>query len=227
VVKSGQPLISFTFDDFPSSALSIGGSILKSHGASGTYYASLGLLGRVTETGVMFREKDLHCLIEQGHELGCHTYGHCHAWNTPWAVFEESIRKNLNALQRLFPGASLPTLSYPISVPRAGNKEAASKHFACCRSGGQTFNVGETDLNCLSAYFVEQGRDHPEQIFRMIEQTCRRGGWLIFATHDVAERPTPWGCTPELFEEVVRSSISSGACILPVFQAYETLMRRP
>jgi hypothetical protein len=138
-------------------------------------------------------------------------------------VFEDAIIENQQALKNLIPGASFKTLSYPISVPRARTKRRASKYFACCRCGGQTFNIGKTDLNYLSAYFLEQSRDNPEAIKRLIDQNCRAGGWLIFATHDICKDPTRWGCTPDLFEAIVRYSVNSGARILPVFQAYEAL----
>ncbi len=223
VVKPDAPLISFSFDDFPRSALTVGGSILKSHGVSGTYYAALGLLGRTIETGQMFDADDLYQLVDQGHELGCHTFGHCHAWNTPPLAFEQSVLENQRTLHELIPSASMPTLSYPISVPRAGTKEKVSQYFACSRGGGQKFNAGVADLNYLSAFFIEQCRECPEKIYRIIEQTCQSRGWLIFATHDIGNNHTPWGCSPELFEQIVRFSVSSGARILPVFQAYQAL----
>src|SRR5947207_11316553 len=73
-VKSPRPIISFTFDDFPRSALHTGGAILERFGVRGTYYASLGLMGRTAPTGPIFLREDLPVLIAQGHELGCHTY---------------------------------------------------------------------------------------------------------------------------------------------------------
>jgi len=217
------PIISFTFDDFPRSALLTGGAILQSFGLAGTYYASLGLMGEQTATGTMCLAEDLKALVEQGHELGCHTFKHSHAWDTEPSTFENAIIENQQALRELIPGAFFKTLSYPISAPRARTKQKASKYFACCRGGGQTFNVRRADLNYLSAYFLEQSRDNPEEIKQLIDQNCRAGGWLIFATHDICKAPTPWGCTPDLFEEIVQYSLNSGARILPVFQAYEAL----
>ena len=40
-MQNADPLISFTFDDFPRSALEAGGQILRAHGVRGTYYAPL------------------------------------------------------------------------------------------------------------------------------------------------------------------------------------------
>jgi glycosyltransferase involved in cell wall biosynthesis/peptidoglycan/xylan/chitin deacetylase (PgdA/CDA1 family) len=217
------PLISFTFDDFPRSSLLTGGSILKSLGATGTYYACFGLIGKLDATGRIFSVEDVKLLLEQGHELGCHTFGHCPSWDTKPRAFEDSILENRRALRQLFPEASFKTFSYPLSLPRPRTKQRASKYFACCRDGGQTFNVGTADLNCLSAYFLEQSGGDRETVKRLIDENCRAGGWLVFATHDVCKDPTSWGCTPEFFEDIVRYSVTSGAQILPVFQAYEAL----
>jgi peptidoglycan/xylan/chitin deacetylase (PgdA/CDA1 family) len=222
-MNPGCPIISFTFDDFPRSAFLTGGAILQSFGLTGTYYASLGLMGKQTETGSIFLAEDLKALAAEGHELGCHTFNHCHAWKTRPHSFEDAVTENRQALRNLMLGTSFKTLSYPIGAPRAATKRRVSKYFACCRGGGQTFNVKEADLNYLSAYFLEQGRDNPGAIKHLIDQNCRARGWLIFATHDISEEPTRWGCTPDFFADIVRYAANSGARILPVFQAYEAL----
>jgi peptidoglycan/xylan/chitin deacetylase (PgdA/CDA1 family) len=220
------PLVSFTFDDFPRSALLTGGAILQSFGLAGTYYASLGLMGQQAPTGPIFLAEDLKLLFEQGHELGCHTFSHCHAWDTRPKAFEDSVVRNQQALNTLAPGTSFKTFSYPISVPRAGTKRRISKYFACCRSGGQNFNIGNVDLNHLSAFFLEKSRDKPEIVKELIDQNRRACGWLILATHDISKDPTRWGCTPDFFEEIVRHAVNSGAQVLPVLKAYETLRTR-
>jgi peptidoglycan/xylan/chitin deacetylase (PgdA/CDA1 family) len=225
-INPQTPLISFSFDDFPRSALLTGGAILHSYRLSGTYYASLGLMGSHAPTGQIFLREDLQVLLGQGHELGCHTFSHCHAWDTEPELFEDAVVQNRNALGEFVPGAVFKTLSYPISVPRPETKRRMSKYFACCRCAGQTFNVGNVDLNYLSAFFLEKSRDNPELIKDLIDQNRRARGWLIFATHDVCDDPTPWGCTPALFEEIVRYAVNSGARILPVFQAFESLRVR-
>ena len=222
-IPTQTPVISFTFDDFPRSALLTGGAILQSFGLAGTYYASFGLMGREAPTGLIFLPEDLKVLLEQGHELGCHTFSHCHAWDTQPSVFEAAVIQNRRTLSEIVPNASFKTFSYPISVPRAETKRRISKYFACCRCGGQTFNVGNADLNGLSAFFLEQSRNNPEIVRNLIDQNRQARGWLIFATHDICKDPTRWGCTPGFFEEIVRYAVNSGARILPVFQAYEAL----
>ncbi len=224
VVSAQRPLISFSFDDFPESALHNGGAILRHFGLNGTYYASLGLIGNDSESGRIFGRTDLKLICEQGHELGCHTFSHCHSGNTATRIFEEAIIENSNALHTLLPGTEFRTFSYPISCPRPLTKLRASKHFMCCRAGGQTYNVGSTDLNNLAAFFLEKSRDAIRPVKDLIDQNQQARGWLIFATHDVSDNPSPYGCTPTFFEEVVRYAVDSGACILPVVGALEILM---
>lgn len=222
-LHSPWPLISFTFDDFPQSALQAGGAILKERGLAGTYYVSLGLLGKDGPTGRIAVADDLTRLVEQGHELGCHTFAHCDSWETPTQAFESSVRENRAALKQLFPSADFSTFSYPISPPRPRTKARMAAHFACCRGGGQTLNHGTVDLNYLAAYFLEKSRDQIQAVKDLIDRNREVRGWLILATHDIADQPTPFGCRGDFFQDVVRYAVSSGARILPVAKALKTL----
>ena len=217
---SGElPYISFTFDDFPRTALLDGGRILNRYGASGTYYTALGLMGKGSPSGGLFVLDDLKRAIDGGHELGCHTHSHCHSWNTATDVFEDSIRKNRTAIAELLPGTEFRSFSYPISEPRPMTKRTIAKYFESCRAGGQAPNVGTADRNQLAAYFLEKVKGNIGMVKDVIDLNRREAGWLIFATHDIAPHPSPFGCTPEFFEEVVRYAVSSGAQILPVASA--------
>jgi peptidoglycan/xylan/chitin deacetylase (PgdA/CDA1 family) len=223
-INSNRPLISFTFDDFPRSALLAGGDILNRFGLAGTYYVSLGLASKETPSGQMFTLDDLTTVLEQGHELGCHTFSHCHSWDTKPAAFENSIIENRTALSRLLPGAEFRSFSYPICPPRPMTKAKAANYFLCCRGNtGQAGNTGTADLNQLLAYFLEKTRDDVAAAKHLIDRNREARGWLIFATHDVSDRPTQFGCTPKFFEDVVRYAVDSGALILPVVRALEIL----
>ncbi len=203
VIRNTVPFVSFTFDDFPRSALLTGGRILK---------RSLG---------------DIKDLVDQGHELGCHTFDHCHSWETKPRIFEESIIDNKQALKDFSLGVSFQTFSYPISCPRPFTKRRVGKHFVCCRGGGQSFNLGTTDGNYLNAFFIEQSRNDPGSINHLIEQNGRARGWLILATHDVCDNPSPYGCTPALFENIVQCAVQSGARILPIVEVWKAIHANP
>ena len=215
-IKTEVPFISFTFDDFPRSAFTNGGAILRKYGFSGTYYASFGLMGQQKSTGEMFQRADLQELVRQGHELACHTFDHCDSWETTPAVFEASILKNRRAAAQLVPTVSLKSFSYPITWPRPATKRRIASLFECARGGGQTFNVGMVDLNYLKAFFIEQSRDDFDAVKHIIDDNTEAMGWLIFATHDVSDNPTRFGCTPALFERIVDYAQKSGARVLPV-----------
>src|SRR5262249_40257532 len=138
-ISAPSPLVSFTFDDFPRSALSVAGAVLESFGYAGTYYVSLGLMGKMAPTGEICRLEDVEGVVERGHELGCHTFDHCDAWETKPNDFERSVLRNREMLNRIIPGALFRTFAYPISSPRPENKLRAARHFVCCRGGGQAF----------------------------------------------------------------------------------------
>jgi peptidoglycan/xylan/chitin deacetylase (PgdA/CDA1 family) len=236
-IQTPVPLISFTFDDFPRSAFLEAGSILTRYGILGTYYVSLSLAGKESQMGPMYQTEDLKELARLGHELGCHTFGHCHSWNTPPDIYEKAILDNQQALNEVLPGTAFQTFSYPFSGPRLPVKQIAGRHFLCCRggglragrfllrhhAGGQTFNSGTTDLNLLCAFFLEQSRENPEAVKRLIDQNAQARGWLILATHDVRDTPSRFGCTPAFFEQVVQWSLESGARLLPVVEALQVL----
>jgi peptidoglycan/xylan/chitin deacetylase (PgdA/CDA1 family) len=220
-LQNRVPLISFTFDDFPRSAVHSGARILKEFGARGTFYASFGLMGKRAPTGDIFLREDLETLLADGHEVGCHTFAHCDSWTSPARVFEDSVIENASAFRKYNSNGRFRTLSYPLSCPRPRTKRRVERHFRACRGGGQTYNLGVTDLNLLKAFFLEKSRTNPERIEALIRENSAARGWLIFATHDVGPEPTPYGCTPSFFETVVRWSRESGADILPVSDALE------
>lgn len=63
LLQVDEPIVSFTFDDFPKSAAQAGKDILERHGWRGSYYASGALMGACTLHGAMFDSGDLVRLI--------------------------------------------------------------------------------------------------------------------------------------------------------------------
>lgn len=219
-----RPIISFSFDDFPVSAGTTAAEILEGEGIKATYYVSVGLLGTTAPTGEICREHDLVRLKEEGHEIGCHTYAHCHSWDTSPAAFLESVEKNLDEIRRILPGHVFDTLSYPICGPKPGTKRLVASRFRGCRGGGHRVNHGRMDLNHLSAFFLEKTKGDVDPVKRIIDQNAELRSWLVFATHDVDSTPTPYGCTPRFFREVVEYAQASGAEVLPVSAVLKKLL---
>jgi peptidoglycan/xylan/chitin deacetylase (PgdA/CDA1 family) len=213
----GTSYVSFTFDDFPVSALSEGGRILAENGVRGTYFVSLGLLGQPSPSGPIATVDHLHTAVKDGHELGCHTHDHLDGTQTTPEEFTRSIEANRAALTRHALGVEFDVFAYPLNGPALSVKRAVSPHFVACRGGGQTFNRDGMDLNLLKAHFLDR-RQSPDfdAVARMIEMNAAAGGWLIFATHDIAPKPSVYGCDLKYFESTVRRAVSSGANILPM-----------
>lgn len=222
-LPASGPLITFTFDDFPRSALTAGGSRLEESDARGTYFVALALAGTTIETGEMFVPEDLHSVVTRGHELACHTFDHCPAWETSSAEYERSVERNRTAFTAL--SAQVPPLthSYPISYPRPATKRRLARRFVGSRAGGQALNCGVVDLNHLSSFFLEQSRDDFGAVERLIAANAARRGWLIFSTHDVVASPTRFGCTPEFFARTIAASVASGAKLVTMAEALTLL----
>src|SRR5260370_41177291 len=70
---------------------------------------------------------------------------------------------------------------------------------------------------------MKRGRNKLQAVKDVIEQNRQACGWLIFATHDVTENPTSFGCTPQVFHNVVEYGVNSGAQIVPVIEALKIL----
>lgn len=223
-IQTPVPIISFTFDDAPRTAFTAGGYILESFGARATFFVSLGLLGTTTEVGLIANLSDLSRAIMTGHELGCHTFDHFDTWEVPARQFVRSVLENGQVLSRILPGTNFKTFSYPKNEPNPSIKFYLEKHFACCRGGGQTSNVGKADLNLLKAFFLDRrNMANINEIKQLINYNTSYRGWLIFATHDIADNPSPYGCTPQFFDEVVKYAAHSGSLLLTVENALEQI----
>ncbi len=222
-IRLKKPIVSFTFDDFPRTALHTGGSILNKHGFAGTYYVALGLLGQDSPSGEIAGVQDVRDAISHGHEIGCHTFAHNHSWDTDARVFEDSLVRNSAKLAEILPGTHFRSFSYPIASPSPSVKGVTARHFDSCREGGQAINAGSTDRNQLAAYFLEKVSGDLEPIRAILDRNRRECGWLIFATHDVVSEPSPYGCTPRFFEAVVAAAAESGARVLTVAAALDAI----
>ena len=224
-IKTPVPIVSFTFDDAPVTAFREGRGILKQFGARATYYVSLGLLDAETEVGKIASVGDLARAVDEGGELGCHTFDHLDAWHTSSATFMASVARNGQALHRMLPSARFTTFAYPKSGAKLSLKLALGNTFMCCRGGGQATNADSADLNLLKACFVDRRTGIDTEFIRtLVDYNADRRGWLILATHDVAADPSPYGCTPAFLETIAQYASRSGALLLPVGEACARLM---
>lgn len=210
------PIVSFTFDDFPRSALDNGGEILKSYGGCGTYYAAVGLMGRINELGELFDKDDIERLLARGHELGSHTFSHMSCRANSLEGFEADTRKGRDAIIKLGGRPELHNFAYPFGHMTVSSKRRIGPQMASSRSVFMGINTSPVDLHMLRAVFLYNGTTDFESMDHLFRLNDRKRGWLIFYTHDVSEKPSQFGCKPKQFERVVRSAIHAGARIVTV-----------
>ena len=209
-------VVSFTFDDFPRSAYSIAGPILKGYGAQATYYAALGLVGIDNHLGEHFRLEDLDALRAEGHELGNHTFSHVSARSVRIERFISDVKKGSSALTNRDGFGTSHNFAYPFGDVTVRSKRAVGSIVKSARGIMPGLNGPEVDLNLLRANRLYGDMECVEATKKLILENERRHSWLIFYTHDVRTRPSQYGCTPQLFESVLSFVLKRGALVLPV-----------
>jgi peptidoglycan/xylan/chitin deacetylase (PgdA/CDA1 family) len=95
-----EPIVSFTFDDIPRSAVTNGESILRKYNYSGTYYISVELMRK---NGFDFDGADssvLQQIAERGGELACHTCNHLHFFKSNSDAIVLDLEKNQELIEK-------------------------------------------------------------------------------------------------------------------------------
>jgi peptidoglycan/xylan/chitin deacetylase (PgdA/CDA1 family) len=221
------PVVTFTFDDFPRSALTVGGDILEAFGARATYYVAMSLMNTSNSLGEQFREEDLFSLLERGHELASHTFNHLSARRTNCDTFVRDAEKGEAAIQEKMGIAASGNFAYPYGDVTPRVKKILGPRLRSCRGTIGGCNGPETDLNLLNANSLYGGIDRVEAAKQLILENERRRSWLIFYSHDVAATPSPFGCTPQLLKEVCSYAASRGAHFMTVAEVMEQLGQPP
>lgn len=220
-LRNSRPIISFTFDDFPRTALLEGGRILEENGARGTFYTALGLAGFSNRLGEHFQIEDLHQLSERGHELGTHTFDHVSARDVSNTQFLRNVQKGHKALEglpHLMPSASF---AYPFGCTNLRLKVKVGGMMQSCRGNFAGLNGPTVDRNLLNANALYGGREALSAALGLVEQNRQTNGWLIFYTHDVRPSPSNFGCTPELLEGLIKSIAKQECRVMKVSEVID------
>jgi peptidoglycan/xylan/chitin deacetylase (PgdA/CDA1 family) len=215
---SRVPMISFTFDDFPRSALTVGGRMLTEHSCRGTYYGAMGLMGKAVSPETMFTRADLDDLLKGGHELACHTFDHTSCLAVSTGKFVDECANNRHKAATMLSGYQLQNFSFPHGHVTLAGKRSLRSVYDTCRSVEGGINSDPVDLAFLRANPI-YSRLAIGTLKQLIYANSQTRGWLVLYTHDVAINPSPYGCTPEYFDEVLRCAVESGADILTIREA--------
>ncbi|HEY7302956.1 MAG TPA: polysaccharide deacetylase family protein [Bryobacteraceae bacterium] len=210
------PVVSFTFDDFPRSAYTVGGAILKSFGVFGTFYTAFALMNSSNYAGDQFLLDDLYSLVSDGHELGSHTLHHVSSRTFSTRAFVEEVLQGRAAMQRV-PGLAVSdNFAYPFGAVSAAAKRAVGKTMLSCRGIYHGVNGPTVDLNLLRANPLYGHTEQLARVRRLLRRNEEVNGWLVFYTHDVHPQHSTYGCTPALLESAVKLALDRSMKILTV-----------
>jgi peptidoglycan/xylan/chitin deacetylase (PgdA/CDA1 family) len=210
------PIVTFSFDDFPRTALTNGASIVEGYGGRATYYVAMGLMGKKNDLGEQFCKKDLEYLIEQGHEVAGHTFSHLSAQHSSFEVFRQDVDRGEQAIRESLAVGPSNNFAYPYGAVTLTAKKQLGPRMRSCRGTCAGFNGPQVDLNLLRANRLYGDIDQIDPARRLILENESRRSWLIFYSHDVRNEPSPFGCTPALLKAVVSFAAERGAKVMTV-----------
>jgi peptidoglycan/xylan/chitin deacetylase (PgdA/CDA1 family) len=217
------PIITFCFDDFPRTALTIGADIVEAVGARATYYVAMSLMNTTTNLGEQFCDEDLFSAVERGHELASHTFSHLSARRVAHDAFRGDVDKGERAIQEGMRLSTSGNFAYPYGEVTLGVKRRLGLHFTSCRGTYGGVNGRNVDLNLLRANSLYGDLDRAEAAKRLVVENESRNGWLIFYSHDVTTKPSPYGCTPRLLAHICSFAAGRNARFMTVAQVMKEL----
>jgi peptidoglycan/xylan/chitin deacetylase (PgdA/CDA1 family) len=216
------PMVSFTFDDVPKSAATAGAGILEAYDARGTFYISGGLVGTTDSPNwTAIDAEDIVDLHRKGHEIGCHTFSHQRACDLSAESLAAEIKHNQRYLRSLDPSIKVENFAYPFGYGSFVRKHQLRTAFQSCRSIMPGVNSGTVDLQFLRAFPLIERRIDLDEIERAFDEAQTTNGWLIFYSHDVVDRPSPYGCSPALMNHALEAASRRK---IPVLNMAEALL---
>jgi peptidoglycan/xylan/chitin deacetylase (PgdA/CDA1 family) len=227
LLGTSGPVVSFTFDDFPRTALTVGGQILEAFGSRGTYYTAASLMNNSNHLGDMFRREDLDTLLHDGHELASHTFSHISCRLVSSSKFRMEVEKGRRAIEELTGQSDFGNFAFPFGEVTLGAKKKIGLDVVSSRGIWRGLNSCEVDLNLLRANSLYGDLEKCAQVQELILENERQRGWLIFYTHDVRDTPSPFGCTPALLKFAVSFATRRNARLATVAEVVAELVARP
>ena len=220
-LRNATPMVSFTFDDLPKSAATTGAGVLEAHGARGTYFVSGGLIDVETTHWAAGDTADIVALHGHGHEIGCHTFSHKRACDLDAGSLTEEIERNRQYFRAIDPAIKVGNFAYPWGYGSLLHKRQLKTEFQSCRSIMPGVNSGTVDLQFLRAMPLIDKRIDRDAIERAFEEAQTNNGWLIFYTHDVADQPSPYGCSPDLMNHALGAASRRKIPVLTMAEALQ------
>jgi peptidoglycan/xylan/chitin deacetylase (PgdA/CDA1 family) len=212
-------MVSFTFDDSPESAATVGAGMLDEYDARATFYISGGLVDKWSGHWNGINAEAIVELHRSGHEVACHTFSHVRAIDLDAAAMAAEIEKNRNYLLSLDASIRIENFAYPYGVGSVLRKGQLGKIFHSSRGIVPGVNSGIVDLQYLRSTPLINRDIDINGLDRVFDEAVANSGWLIFYSHDVAAEPSPYGCSPSLLRHALDAAIRRKIPILNVADA--------
>ncbi len=219
-IAPAKGVFSLSFDDFPASAWTEAGSVLNEHGVRATYYVCGGLAGGVNMDRDQFEVPHLQALHAAGHEVGCHTFGHTSALRMDTEALRLSLDANAAWVAERLDGHRMTTFAWPFGDATISAKRVVRGRFAMARGVRDGVNAGREDRALIKSIGLENRRLPGYDLDGLMAEAAAAKGWLTAYGHDVSDRPTEYGCTPDDLDRVLRLAKSAGLEVLPVGAAW-------
>ncbi|MFN3668341.1 MAG: polysaccharide deacetylase family protein [Brevundimonas sp.] len=224
-IAPAKGVFSLSFDDIPATAWTEAGPILAEHGIKATYYICGGLCDGVNMDRDQFRVGHLQALHAAGHEVGCHTFGHTSALRMDAGALRLSLDANAAWVGERLDGYRMTTFAWPFGDATVGAKRVVRERFALARGVRDGVNAGREDRALIKSIGLESRRLPGYDLDGLMAEAAETRGWLTAYGHDVSDRPTDYGCTPEDLDRVLRAAKAAGLQVLPVGAAWDLVSR--
>jgi peptidoglycan/xylan/chitin deacetylase (PgdA/CDA1 family) len=202
VLRADGPIVSFTFDDIPATALR-GAALLETVGARGTFYVSSGLLGAKGMHGRHADRREILELCARGHEIGCHTYSHLRAASSSKSGFAADLDRNRNFLADLA-GSTPKSFAFPFGSVSTSTKYVARANYSSCRTTQPFIQANVFDAAGLGGIPIYSDPERLRVCDEVIEKAAAARSWVIFYTHDVEQAPSAYGCRFDQLQHVIQ-----------------------
>jgi peptidoglycan/xylan/chitin deacetylase (PgdA/CDA1 family) len=217
--RNERGIVSISFDDFPKTAWTVGGDILREHGVRGTYYLTGVNCGQRFDGQQQYDADDLLALHEEGHEIGSHLYNHVSVLRLSAEEILSSIKKNAAFVRERLGDVEMTSFAYPYGDVSLTAKCICADVFATSRGISRGSNGRSVELSNLQSFGLIKLYYNTIDWEKVIEDTSRIKSWLVVFTHDVDEYSSPFGCRPKDLDHLIRLARSANLEILPVRSA--------
>jgi peptidoglycan/xylan/chitin deacetylase (PgdA/CDA1 family) len=213
------PMVSFTFDDIPKSAVTVGAPMLEEYNARGTFYVAGSLTNQWSGHWIGASADDILGLHRGGHEIACHTFSHGRAIDFDASAMTAEMENNRRYLRALDPSITLENFAYPYGLGSVSHKRQLGKAFRSSRGILPGVNSGTMDLQFLRATPLIERDIDIDGVDHVFDEAVAKNGWLIFYSHDVETSPSPYGCSPSFLRHALDAAAHRKIPILSVAEA--------